>query len=68
VEARTSGAINERLGTRGQFWQHDYFDRLIRDGKHLRNVIRYIRRNPLKARLPEGEFILWESELAQNVE
>ncbi len=65
---RTSGVINERFGTSGQFWQHDYFDRLIRDGQHLRNVIRYIRRNPGKARLREGEYTLWESELARSVE
>lgn len=65
---RTSGVINETLGLEGQFWQHDYFDRLIRDGDHLRNVIRYIRRNPTKAHLREGEFTLWESELAQAVQ
>ena len=60
--------INQALGERGQLWQHDYFDRLIRDGDHLRNVIRYIRRNPMKARLREGEFTLWESDLAKAVE
>ncbi|WP_395752196.1 transposase [Prosthecobacter sp.] len=64
---RTAGVINETLGVEGPFWQHDYFDRLIRDGDHLRNVIRYIRRNPAKAHLKEGEFTLWESELAQAV-
>jgi REP-associated tyrosine transposase len=65
---RTAGVINETLGVEGQFWQHDYFDRLIRDGDHLRNVIRYIRRNPTKAHLKEGEFSLWKSEMAQAVE
>ena len=60
--------INQALGERGQLWQHDYFDRLIRDGDHLRNVIRCIRRNPMKARLREGEFKLWESDLAKVVE
>ena len=65
---RTAGTINEMRGAQGQFWQHDYFDRLIRDGQHLRNVIRYIRRNPVKARLRETEFTLWESELAKAVE
>jgi len=65
---RSSGAINKMIGKHGQFWQHDYFDRLIRDSKHLCNVIRYIRRNPRKARLREEEFTLWESELAKGVE
>ncbi|MEN3943295.1 transposase [Prosthecobacter sp. SYSU 5D2] len=64
---RTAGVINESLGVTGPFWQRDYFDRLIRDGDHLRNVIRYIRRNPTKASLKEGEFTLWESALAQAV-
>jgi len=40
---------------------------LIRDGDHLRNVIRYIRRNPVKAHLGEDEYSLWESELAKAV-
>ncbi|GEP45480.1 transposase [Brevifollis gellanilyticus] len=67
LKRRTAGLINERLGQQGQFWQHDYFDRLIRDGDHLRNVIRYIRRNPAKAFLKPGEFTLWEGELAKGV-
>ena len=65
---RTAGVINEKLGLQGQFWQHDYFDRLIRDGDHLRNVIRYIRRNPSKAHLIADEFTLWESDLAKAVQ
>ncbi|MGV3661333.1 MAG: transposase [Prosthecobacter sp.] len=65
---RTAGVINEALGVEGKFWQKDYFDRLIRDGDHLRNVIRYIRRNPAKAHLPEEHFTLWESKLAKSVE
>jgi hypothetical protein len=63
----TARQINQALGKRGQFWQHDYFDRLIRDEEHLRNVIRYIRRNPVKARLPSNEYSLWEGELAKSV-
>lgn len=64
---RTAGVIHEKLGLYGQFWQHDYFDRLIRDGDHLRNVIRYIRRNPVKARLNPDAFTRWEGDLAQTV-
>ena len=63
----SAGAINKMLGKKGLFWMHDYFDRLIRDGTHLRNVIRYIRHNPVKARLREGEYALWESDLANTV-
>jgi len=63
----TAGGIIKLLGQDGGFWMHDYFDRLIRDGDHLRNVVRYIRRNPVKACLQEGEYSLWEGELAKAV-
>ena len=36
-------------------------DRLIRDEDHFWNCARYIRRNPKKARLGSGEYLLWES-------
>ncbi|MBL9151913.1 MAG: transposase [Verrucomicrobiales bacterium] len=56
--------INRLLGQSGAVWQEDYFDRLVRDRDHFANCVRYIRRNPEKARLPEGSYELFESELA----
>jgi putative transposase len=56
--------INKLLDRAGNFWQRDYFDRLVRDEKHFANCVRYIRRNPEKAKLPPTEFILWQSEIA----
>ncbi len=32
-------------------WQANYFDRLIRDWTHFGRVVKYIRRNPMKANL-----------------
>jgi REP element-mobilizing transposase RayT len=61
----SSVRINRLIGKAGQLWQRSYFDRMIRDQQHLENVIRYIRRNPAKAKLREGEFILWESDCAR---
>lgn len=49
-----------RVLGRGSIWQRDYFDTMIRDADHFANVLRYIRRNPVKARLKEGDFTLWE--------
>ena len=49
-----------RLLGKGSIWQRDYRDTLIRDSNHYANVRRYIRRNPLKAKLAEGRFSLWE--------
>jgi REP element-mobilizing transposase RayT len=63
----TSKRINALIGGRGTLWQKDYFDRLVRDGQHLDNCIRYIRRNAAKAKLRESEFTLWESEFAKKV-
>ena len=59
--------INLLLGRFGGLWQRDYFDRLVRDEKHFANCVRYIRRNPEKARLGTAEFILWESETAKAI-
>ena len=64
----TSRKINSLLAREGSVWQRDYFDRLVRDEKHFANCVRYIRRNPAKARLESGEYILYESEVARTIE
>ena len=57
----TATRINALTGMSGAFWQKDYFDRLIRDWDHFMNVARYIRKNPEKANLQEGEFMIYEA-------
>jgi putative transposase len=52
----------------GTLWQRSYFNRLVRDEKHFRNCVRYIRRNPEKAHLIASEYILYESDLAKQIE
>ena len=64
----TAGRVNGLLGRSGSLWQRDYFDRLVRDGRHFANCVRYIRRNPQKARLTQGEYILYESQLAREID
>ncbi len=64
---RSARLINDLRGTRGAVWQADYFDRIIRDGGHFDSVVRYIRNNPAKAKLRDGEFALYESEDARRV-
>jgi REP element-mobilizing transposase RayT len=49
-----------RVLGKGPIWQRDYRDTLIRDTEHDANVLRYIRRNPLKAKLTKDRFTLWE--------
>ena len=48
----TARQINQRLGRRGQLWQREGFDRIIRDEEHLYRCIQYIGSNPVKAGLP----------------
>jgi len=42
---------NELLDRKGAFWDPDYFDRYIRDERHLARAIEYIEMNPVKAGL-----------------
>lgn len=55
-----------RIG-KGSIWQRNYRDTLIRDFDHFANAVRYIRRNPVKAKLPEGTFTLWQSNRAERL-
>jgi putative transposase len=59
--------INALIDSSTPLWEKDYFDRLIRDEKHLANCVRYIRRNPAKAKLRSGEYILHENEIAKEI-
>ena len=52
--------INKRNGLQGALWQKDYWDRLVRNESHLFKCREYIRRNPEKAALRDGEFVLFE--------
>lgn len=61
-------AFSARGIGKGSIWQRDYRDTLIRDSEHFRNAVRYIRRNPSKARLRPDEFSLWESPRAAAIE
>ena len=54
----TGRALNKRTGQRGAVWQDEYWDRLIRDDRHFSKAVEYIRANPIKANLREGQFLL----------
>jgi REP element-mobilizing transposase RayT len=47
----TAREANRLLGRDGAFWMPDYFDRYVRDERHLAAVRRYILENPVKAGL-----------------
>ncbi|MEW6128943.1 MAG: transposase [Acidobacteriota bacterium] len=60
----TARMANRTLQRLGAFWMEDYFDRFIRDEKHLANAIAYIENNPVKSRLC-GKPVDWVFSSAQ---
>ena len=56
----TSREINRLRGTQGPLWQERYWDRLLRSPLHHVMCREYIRLNPAKAHLREGEYAWWE--------
>ncbi len=63
----TSREVNRLLTRDGALWQKDYFDRLIRNEAHFWSCARYIQRNPEKARLEAGDYILFESDDVRDI-
>ena len=63
----TSRKLRESLGERWPGWQKDYYDRIVRDRIHFGRCVRYIRRNPEKAKLRESDFVHHESPLAKSM-
>jgi REP element-mobilizing transposase RayT len=55
----TAMTINRALGRKGQFWQWESFDHLVRSPSSLAKFREYILNNPQKARLREGEYRAW---------
>jgi len=47
----SSHRINKALGRKGEFWQKEYFDHIVRSAEQLEKFRSYIQRNPLS--LPE---------------
>ena len=52
----TASKCNKVLNRKGQFWQHESFDRIIRNDKHFNATVRYIINNPVKAGMAKN----WE--------
>jgi type I restriction enzyme R subunit len=55
----TARHINQRLQQRGEFWQDEGFDHLVRSPEHFEYYRRYIAENPIKAHLRPGEYRLY---------
>lgn len=57
----TAKAINKALNRTGALWQPEYWDRLIRNERHLAASLGYICDNPVKAHLGDGMYSLWSA-------
>lgn len=54
--------INKLLERTGQLWQHDSWNRIIRDAGHWNRVMQYIVGNPARARCLNDESTVWVDE------
>jgi len=62
MKSSAAHAVNALLGRSGPLWQHESFDRVVRDDDEMLALAAYIRRNPVKARLClEEEEYRWSS-------
>ena len=46
--------VNALLGREAALWHREYYDRYIRDARHLENAVLYVHSNPVKAGLVES--------------
>ena len=52
--------INRMSGNKGEFWQSEPFDHVVRSQEQFHYLQNYIYENPHKANLNEGEFLFWK--------
>jgi putative transposase len=51
IKGSSATEANRLLNRSGQFWQHESYDHVVRDGEELDRVVRYVLGNPVKASL-----------------
>ncbi|WPP01329.1 transposase [Pseudomonas sp. HR96] len=63
VKGRSALAVNKAIGRSGPIWQRGFHDHALRRDEDLRQVARYILRNPLEAGLVAriGDYPLWDA-------
>ena len=54
-----SHELNKLLKRSGPLWQEDSWNRIVRDAEHWYRVMRYIMRNPGKAKLLQQQSTVW---------
>ncbi|MCH8527430.1 MAG: transposase [Kiritimatiellae bacterium] len=51
--------LNRLRNRKGKLWSEDFWDRVIRSPENYWHVRKYIKDNPRKANLSEGNYLLW---------
>ncbi len=51
IKLFSASQCNKLLGETGAFWQHESYDRLVRNSAELKRIMIYIANNPVKAGL-----------------
>ncbi len=59
IKGVTSRFVNRKLGRKGELWQQESFDRIVRDEEHLYNAIEYIGNNPRMVGLHKAQWYRW---------
>lgn len=58
MKGGSSFKCNQISGKTGRFWMQESYDHIVRDRDEYAHFVRYIRSNPLKAKLRLGEYWL----------
>ncbi len=53
IKGSSAYHANRKLGRKGQFWQHESYDHVIRSGEEMLRILQYVIHNPVKAGLAE---------------
>lgn len=67
IKGFTANAINKLRSIEGPVWSRESYDHIVRDEEQLARVQRYIRNNPAKAGLTEGNYLLNAEETTYQI-
>ena len=62
IKGFTALKINKQEGSSGNFWQRESYDHIVRTPEQLYAFQKYIRANPQKAKLRDGDYLLKEAD------
>lgn len=60
IQRYSARQINKLVGRKGELWQGEPFDHIVRSDRQFSYLQNYIQDNPVKGRIPEGEFLFWK--------